>query len=299
MSKKKDKTLRKVLNLYDRDKELAPDYVGTMRSSIKRFEKFLGRKARVSDITCKNLNRWMQFEQQEGRLADRTRSNGLTNLLTLSKYLRIKLDLSRIRRVKVRPKNPAAWDEDELCIVADAMTQLNGVLKNGVPRSLYFSTVVWFAYETGLRRRDIWDFQMDWFTGKSATLSQHKTQKMHIVAVTEETMADLRKIQGILEAKGSSSETPLKWPQSQSQFYYWFRKARKLAGVDPNVVNRVLQHLRRTGATAVEQSGGKAFQYLGHTKEGLDRKSYVDRLKTAKATSPACVRRPAARLKVA
>lgn len=141
---------------------------------------------------------------------------------------------------------------------------------------------------------------MEWFVGNEAALSQHKTQNMHLVCVTDETMSELRQIVDILAANECpEKQTPLKWPQSESQFYYWFRRAREIAGVDPDVTNRALQHMRRTGATAVRQSGGEAWRYLGHTAEGLDRKSYVDRVKTAKAITPASAREPAACLRVA
>lgn len=297
---KKDKTLRKLLKHYDRDNELSPAYVATLGFSVKRFDAFLGRPARVSDLTHKKVNRWMQFEREETELSDRSRANGLSHIVTLWKYTGKPLDRSKIRKVKVRPKNPDAWKQDELRLVADAMYRLPGKLRNGVPRSLYFPTVIWFAFETGLRRRDIWDFRVDWLEGNRATLSQHKTGHIHLVEVSDETLDGLKKVATILEANDDEhASTPLRWPQSESQFYYWFRRAREIANVDPDIVNRALQHMRRTGATAVCRDGGDAFRYLGHTKEGLDRLSYVDRIQTAQAISPSIKRAAEQGLKIA
>lgn len=139
---KKNRTLTKVLRCYDRDNELSPGYVMTLGCSVRRFERFLGRSARESDLKHKVVNKWMQFEQLDTNLSDRSRANGLSHLLTLWKYTGRKFDRSKIRRVKVRPNNPAAWDNDELREVADSMRRLPGKLSNGVPRSLYFPTVV-------------------------------------------------------------------------------------------------------------------------------------------------------------
>jgi integrase len=288
MSKsKKQKTLIRLIDHYDRDKEVSQNYLETVRCSVKRFEKYLGRTARVKDLKAKKLNAWMQYELKETPLSDRTRSNGLTHLITLWKYTGKKLDRKKIRRVKVRKKNPEAWTVSDLETVTDAMRGLPGRLSNGIPRALYFPTITWFAFDTGLRRRDIWNFRFDLFDDHRAVLSQHKTNHLHVVQITESTMEETERIVSLLKKNNDPGwNTPFAWPQSESQFYYWFRKARKLANVDPDIVNRVLQHLRRTGATAVERSGGKAWQYLGHTAPGLDRLSYVDQVKTVKPIVP-------------
>jgi integrase len=297
---KKDRKLTKVLRCYDRDNELSPLYVGTLGCSVRRFERYLGRPPRESDLKSKTVNKWMRYEQAETSLSDRSRANGLSHIITLWKYTGRKFDRRKIRHIKVRPKNPAAWDHNELREVADAMQRLPGKLPNGVPRSLYFSTILWFAYETGLRRRDIWDFDLSWLVGNQATLSQHKTGQVHIIQVSDETLSDMRKIsEMVAESDSAAALTPLRWPQGESQFYYWFRRAREIAGIDAKVVNRALQHMRRTGATAVCKSGESAFRYLGHTKEGLDRLSYVDQIKTAKAVTPTIARDPSASLRVA
>lgn len=284
---KKNRTLQKVVQNYDRDRELSPLYVAGLMCSVRRFDRFLGRKSTIADLKPKRINEWMRYELLHTDLSDQSRDNGMKNIITLAKYVKKKIKRSKIRKIKIAPKNPAAWDFEELKTVADAMGKLPGVLPNGVPRSTYFATLVWFAYETGLRRRDLWDFRSEWLVQNNAALSQHKTKNMHLVEVTDQTLAGFQQIARVLQESGHpDAETPLRWPQSESQFYYWFRKARKLAGIDADVCNRALQHLRRTGATEVKKNGGEAWRYLGHTAEGLDHKSYVDRVKTAKAIMP-------------
>jgi hypothetical protein len=65
-----------------------------------------------------------------------------------------------VRQVKVAPRSPEAWYFDELCRVVEAAKNLPGTMANGLPRGRYFATVLWFTFETGLRRRDVISFDV-------------------------------------------------------------------------------------------------------------------------------------------
>lgn len=150
------------------------------------------------------------------------------------------------------------------------------------------ANVLWFAYETGLRRRDIWTFDLDRFDSeRKAALTQHKTARVHVIMITAETEEGIRRISSELRNRADvRHRTPLRWPQSESQFYYWVRRCRELSGIDPEASNRSLQHVRRTGATEVDRDGNAAWRFLGHTREGLDRKSYIDQRKAVMPITP-------------
>lgn len=65
----KKTTLDQLITNYDRDRELAKCYISTLRSSVRRLDKFLGRPSKVGDLKYKTINRWLQYECDEGRLA--------------------------------------------------------------------------------------------------------------------------------------------------------------------------------------------------------------------------------------
>lgn len=288
MSKKSLQTLADLIDAYDRDRELSPVYIKALRCSARRFEKYLGRPATVGDLRYKMVNRWLQHESEQKRLSPATRAGGRKDIITLWQYSGRKLKKAKVRTVKVPRKNPQAWTFEQLDEVATASEKLEGVLSNGVPRAIYFRAIFYFAYETGLRRRDVWSFDFEKFAEQRSAITQNKTGNVHVVAVTDETMADLTVIYDLLTVAGdANARIPLRWPDSESQFYYWAKKLRCSAGIDATTHNRVLQHTRRTGATAVALAGGAAWEYLGHTHEGLDRLAYVDAIKTAKVTLPA------------
>lgn len=284
--------LRDVVDDYELSTEITSAYAYQLRYSVGRLERFLGRNATTDDLTDRVINRWLKHERDAAEIGDRSRANVRTSLLTLWKKTGVAMNRDAVRCVVVTPKNPEAWNFDELDQVAEAAGSLPGHLPNGVPRSLYMRNVLWFAYETGLRRRDVWTFDLSRFDAeRKAALTQHKTHRVHVIEITQETEAGIRKIHSILHSRGSKAAgTPLRWPQSVSQFYYWMRRCREIAGIDAQTPNRSLQHIRRTGATEVDCEGQCAWRFLGHSREGLDRKSYIDQRKAVKPIIPNRIR---------
>lgn len=273
---------------YELSKEISSDYAYQLRYAIKRFERFLGRPASTDDLCERTLNLWLRHERDAGEISDRSRANVRTSVLTLWKYTRRPMNRDGVRSVVVTPKNPEAWHFDELDQVANAADRLPGQLPNGIRRADYMRNVLWFAYETGLRRRDVWTFDLTRFdSDRKAALTQHKTQRVHVVEISQETEVGIRRIYTELQGRRDPHHrTPLRWPQSVTQFYYWMKRCRELAGIDPETPNRSLQHVRRTGATEVDLDGNAAWRFLGHSREGLDRKSYIDQRKAVKPITP-------------
>jgi hypothetical protein len=289
--------LTELLDRYCLEHELSKDYSYQLSYAVNRFHRFLGAVADVNEIDEDRLNQWLLHEQQLAQINDRGRRNVRASLLTLLRYAESGLRMDRVRRVKVSAKPPEAWNVDQLGLVAQAADQLEGTMQNGLSRAEYFSTVLWFAFETGLRRSDIWRFNLDRLDQQNqASLTQHKTGHMHLVQVLPRTRAALDRLAARLRANGAKyHRTPLFWPHHWSVFYYWLAKAREKAGVDADVLNRALQHVRRTGATAVEcEQHDAAPRYLGHhSGPSLARASYIDPRKVGQAIMPPVVQRHA------
>lgn len=284
---RKSITLMHLIDDYEECRELSDVYVQSLRCSVRRFEKHLGRPATINDFKHKEVNRYLKAERDAGRLADRSRYNSRKDLITIWKFSGRKLKIDKIRRVSVAKKNPSAWYYDQLVKVITAALDLPGGFPNGLPRSLYMATILRFAFETGIRRRDIWSFDVSLLADNVAAITQHKTKHVQVVQVTDALMGNLIEMRDRLIAAGDTQPTIVfRWPMSERQFYYWMRRCRVAAGVDANVANRALQHLRRTGATEVDRNGGEAWKFLGHTTSGLDRKSYIDAVKNRKPLSP-------------
>lgn len=277
-----DKSLEDLIADYELENELTSTYEYQLRYAKTKVEAWLGRSLMAGDLSDDLINKFLKDQQQTTSLSDRSRKNLRTSLLTIWRYAVSKNLASppgKIRKVKVVDKNPEAWDFSQLQGVAKAAGQLRGKLSNGIPRNRYFPALIWFCFETGMRRGDALSFHMSWLKGNIVSFSQHKTSRVHACRLTHETVHELHWISERLHAlKDENWETPLAFPQCITQLYYWMKQSRIKAGVDPNERNRSIQHLRRTGATAVESgSPHTAWKYLGHTTPSLSRKHYIDR----------------------
>lgn len=281
-------SLADLVDSYELGREISAGYVYQIRYALTRFRRFLGREPVLADLDAETVNRWLMAERDRAEIGDRSRANVRRSILTLWKRSGAQLDRELIRSVVVTPRNPEAWRFDELAAVVAAADRLDGELRNGVPRSLYFRAVLWFTYETGLRRRDVWRFDFRAFgPDRRAAITQAKTRRVHVVEITQETEADALAIVSILRRRRDRfADVPFRWPQCATTFYAWMRAIRSAAGVDPDVRNRCLQHVRRTGATEIAVEGREPWRFLGHSREGLDRAAYVDGRMTRLAVRP-------------
>ena len=285
--------LNKVLGQYGLEREVTSEYMRQLGYAVRKFAAFLGREPTVDDLDRDTVNGWLAAEHASGSISARSRRNIRASLLCIWRYVADEHDVDlpqRIRKVKVPDKMPEAWTFAELEAVADAAKSLPGTLPNGLPRSRYFATLIWYIYETGLRRSDAMNFSVDDLKNGRGVKVQSKTGDCHVYAVTAETIEQLQWLAEFLLASDDPNwKTPLKYPGSLTQVYYWFRRIRLIAGVDFDERNRSCQHLRRTGATQVEaDSPHSAWKYLGHRSgPALSRKSYVDRRITGQTILPA------------
>lgn len=276
-------SLSDVVALHARDTDISEAYEYQLNYAIKRFRLFLSREPTVADLSEELTNTWLQDEQRSGSLSARSRANLRRSIQTIWKAAAerdLATAVGSLRPVKVPESNPEAWDFGELQLVAEAASELPGKLPNKVPRSWYFTALIWYSFESGLRRSDCFAFDIRRVRGTAGVHTQSKTGRSHGYALTNETTSELQRIADLLRSKSDPRWfLPLRYPGSASQVYYWIRRCRSIAGVDPDTPNRSLQHLRRTGATQVEiDSPMTAWRYLGHsTGPTLSRKSYIDR----------------------
>ena len=286
-------TLSELVDTYALQNDISGRYEYQLRYAVQRFSGHLGRPANCGDLTANVVNEWLRSEQQSGAIGTRSRSNVRTSIMTLWKSSKQPLDCSEIRPVKIKRKAPVAWTFAELEKVANAARQIPGELSNGLKRSDYFHCLVWFAFETGLRRSDVFRYNVTELGADNRTaLTQHKTGRVHVVEITKKTAADMRRLSAQLHLKGDPHWlTPFHWPHSTSTLYVLFRQIRTVAGVDPNERNRSLQHIRRTGATAVECAEPEgAAKYLGHAGRELAWTSYIDPRKAVQSRLPPVTR---------
>lgn len=249
-----------------------------LNRSVECFVRTIGYEPVVSKLCDSLVNEWLLKAQEQ--YAPKTLHKMRGDILAV---WRDAFDAGhcetlpkRVRKIKVPKPCPEAWTPEEVSRLVAACRFLPGTLKNGVRRCDYFAALISAAWDTGLRRGDLWRLNRRWIRPDgSLALSQLKTGDQHVARLSLETLTLLGLIDEYL---------PLEWPQAPRLFYYWWRRLKLLANV---TTDGAMQRVRVSAATEVErQREGNATRFLGHTTPKAD-VHYLDRtLIPGKATTP-------------
>jgi|SRR6185503_1999540 len=238
-----------------------------LRHTVTIFDSWLGYQSTSADLEEDRVSSWIAWLEQ--RYSPRTRSGLRSNLICLWRFLAEFKEVAWPGRLRKAPKpepQPVAWTLDELRKLRLAAMAASGFIKNGASRRLYLVTLLDAAYESGLRRGDLWRLEQSSFLSNGViVLRQNKTGWPHEPQVNQETLNAIRLLPG---------QNPLKWPGTEKGFYECWR----IWMLRPSGVRRgVLQQIRRTGATQLESIRPADTQrYLGH-KTAEMKKHYIDR----------------------
>ena len=246
------------------DRSLRDDSAYQLRHSLARFGDFLQRPAVVADLKDGTVSEFIRDAERRYSLG--TVKNMRGNLLTVWKHLAEFGDDNvpfprRVRTVKVPRKMPAAWPPETVAALVAACSRL------AEPRGLYFEALINAAWDTGLRRSDLWALELsDIRPDGSVSVLQTKTQHAIHVRLRPATVNLLRAI---------GTDAPLAWQGAERMYYLWFDKLKALAGVSDDGYT---QKVRRSSATNVElHHPQRAGRFLGHLTPGLAERHYIDR----------------------
>lgn len=174
------------------------------------------------------------------------------------------------------PPDPRAWTDPELAALIAAAGQLAGGCKYRprVTRAAYLLALVGAAYDTGLRKGDLFLLRHDWIgAGGVIRMRQHKTSEPHVCSVTPHVAELIASI---------PYEHPLRWTGSNGDYSGLWREACDAAGIPRGCT----QQVRRTAATIVWEDHPEAVQrFLGHRTPTMWR-HYVDQSRGAKPIRP-------------
>ena len=234
-----------------------------VRRSVAVFEGWLGRPATVEDLDDVLVSRWLA--EIAANYADWTLNGHRTRLLCLWRYAarrRLADPPGEVRRCPPPTPMPEAWSLEEVSRLVTATGELDAVAGR------WFRALILVAYESGLRRGDLWSLQRSQIQVTEPVgilVRQHKTGQPHLAPLRPETVELLLSLPG---------DTPLACPWGPKWYGVLWARLRRLAGIPGG---GCCQKLRRTGATWIAASEGMdaASRWLGHQTPGMVR-HYVD-----------------------
>jgi len=234
--------------------------------TVALFAAWLQRQATVADLEDGIVSQWLCGLEADH--CQRTVAGHRGNLLCL---WRIAADQGvvdppyRVRRVPRPPPHPVAWTLEELRQLLEVCSRQPGTFRDGRPRSLYLTTLIRAAYDTGLRRSDLWLLDRSQVRPDGTiVIRQHKTGWPLTPQLRHTALQGFR---------GLGGERPLRCPfGSTGAWYKYWQGIISQAQIRPGC----LQQLRRTGASHLAIDHPDAVQrYLGHRTPGMQR-HYVD-----------------------
>lgn len=266
--------LRAFIEHYAMLRGLSPNSARALRYTANSFDRFLGREARIADLSDDRLNAWSSYELAAGLDPEtvRGRRTALVGIWKEANDCGLTTAFPRkLRKIKVPEKIPVCWDlQSELAKLLAVARLLEGTMHRDprIDRRDFWQGWIHVDYGVGLRLADLLALRFSNIAPDGAVVFvQMKTG--HIV-------------RGQISREGMYFVERLRKPSRKLVFgglmNHWnaqryFRKLVRLAGL-----NGSTKWLRRTGATWCEvENPGSAQHYLGHKTAGLAWRCYIDR----------------------
>ncbi len=243
--------------------------------NLDRFDNFLERVAKLSDLNDGAVNQFLAHLKEEG-FAPSSVEKARDNLCCMWRYfneLRIVDSWPCVDEVVVPVKIPVAWTPPELKRLWEFLERIPGDV-GGIPANLWFLAVVSILWDTGARITPVlkakWD-QVDLTTGFFIERSETRKGGMcdKLGRLHPETCAILRDI-----------ATPVRdlivpWPYSPHSLWNRWHEITRRAGIRSGT-KFAFHCIRKSVATHVKIGGGNATEALGHYDPRMTEQVYID-----------------------
>jgi integrase len=164
--------------------------------------------------------------------------------------------------------------EEAHALLAEA-AKLKGAYPNGVPRRDYWQAVIPLAWDSGLRRGDVWTLRRDWIRpDRTLRVVQRKTKRAVTVRLHPSTVAALDRV---------AKAEPCRWLLDPTYFGRHFKRLVKRSGVNRGT----FKWLRRASGSYVELAQpGAGHKHLGHNDPATFQRHYDAQLGAAALPMP-------------
>lgn len=249
------------------DRPLKPESAYALRRSVAVFETWLKRPAELTDLGDANLSQFLIAVEKFYAPSTLKRMRG--DLMGLARHAAESGACQfprKVRPVKVPRKAPRGIRPEQVARLIECCPKLPP-RKNGMHLGNYFAALIGVAWYTGLRRGDLFAFDMRELDDSGIyPVTQNKTGEVVWRWIAPDIVAKLERL---------DPRRPLRWQGAKRMLYVYFAKLKELAGV---TTPGYLHLLRRSAASDVErQQPGAAGPFLGHLTPGMAEKHYIDR----------------------
>lgn len=247
-----------------------------LKSCAMSYSGFLSHPARTGDLMPAPANRYVRWlAANRAASTVRTKRSGLLMLWRCANRMGLADEPGRLIAPRLKKPVVRAWTLDEVRILRDHSLTLEGNLSNGIPKRIFFPSLIAAGYESGLRLSDLLAIERGWILPGSSGEGR-------ITVVEDKTMKECRRIFSastmlLMDKCMAHGPCPrdIIWPMPcrRETFYEHIRKIVAGAGIRKGT----FRYLRRAAITQAEigrPGGGQAF--ANHSSPQVTRESYLD-----------------------
>lgn len=251
-----------------------PETMRQYEVSVALFERWAGGPVRLDELDAESVSAWLRDYAASG-VSQATVRSKRSHVLIMWRAAAddglCELPRRRVRPVRVPWAAPEAWTRQEVQRLLEACDSLVRWHPCGLRRSTWWRLAVMVAWDSGLRRGDLWALRVDSvpLAGGPFKVRQSKTGTSVVCELSPATLELLR--ESLVQAPRSHV---CPWPSSRETFESQFRRIVRAAGIRAGT----WKWLRRGSGTDCElQREGAASEQLGHRPGSpIARLSYVD-----------------------
>lgn len=252
--------LLEFVSRYIDSRPMCDGYARTLRKRAAKLAVFSGRSDLASILNEATIN---AFLASLNGLSPFTKNKYRADFLAVWRAAadedRVPYPMARrIRREKTTEQIIECYLEHEARALVVAAEHLAGAYQNGVARRLYWPAIIRAAWDSGLRRGDLWRLRLDQIRkDRTAVIVQHKTGQSIVCRFHKKTISALK------EAGGS-----LEWCQCEWCFSVHFQEIVTLSGVGRGS----FKWMRRGSGSRVDADHpGQGHHHLGNGRGVFDR----------------------------
>jgi integrase len=277
--------LYELLDLYakKRLRLASPHTLRLYRHSIAAFEKTLGHRAELTDLTDDNVENHLYAVVQRG-LSVASSNKDLAQLTALWRFAhrnRLVDVWPNVRPLKEPERIPLAWLQSDLVKLFSAVAKLDYEI-DAVPARLWWNAFLSVLLETGERVGAIRKLTKENVRHNHLFIpAEHRKGRTRdrLYPLTRETADLVRQV-----CKLHSDDLVFVWDRSETYVYRRYSEILKIAGL-PDSSKSKMHIFRRTCASAVKSLGGDPTLALDHSSPRTT-KRYLDPRVTAE--TPTC-----------
>lgn len=239
-----------------------------LQIAVRRLEAWAGKPVHLADLSTDLVAGFLRHLLNSGQ-APATVNSKRRCLLTLWRSAAdegLAPPVGRIKPAREPQRIPDSWTLEQVAQLFAYTKSLRGRVA-GIPRGLFFYSLLSALYDTGERVGAVLACRPDDFGGVAGTLrippESHKCRRERLCRLSSDTVTAVVRLISIPVRR----QIIWPWPHSRRHLFRTLRKIIEDAGLPTSKRGMGLTHrLRRTAGSLVEANGGCGEQHLGNSR---------------------------------